>query len=134
MARSQIISREALEAVKQQLHNQGEWTRAGLIELIRPHCTFNPLALQEQALGRLAGRIVRSMRDETGVRTAFIIQGSDTIVDLDTCKSYPKVAAVDSQLIKQIDRLTRSQKKSSRRKLELTGQVDMFTAEGGFAP
>lgn len=129
MAKSKIISKEALEAVKQRLHDQGEWTRDGLIELIRPHCTFDPVTLQEQALGRLAGRIVRSMRDEMGTRTAFIIQGSNTIVDVETCTSYPKVAAVDDQLTRQIDGLIRSQKKSSRRKLELAGQMDLFAAQ-----
>lgn len=126
MAKSRIISKEALETVKQQLHDQGEWTRTGLIELIRPHCSFDPVTLQEQALGRLAGRIVRSMRDEAGTRTAFIIQGGDTIVDIETCKSYPKVAAVDDQLSRQIDGLIRSKKKSARRKMELAGQVTLF--------
>lgn len=129
MARNRIISREALEAVKQQLHDLGELSRGDLIELIRPHCTFDPVTLQEQALGRLAGRIVRSMRDEMGTRTAFIIQGRDIIVDIETCKSYPKVAAVDDQLIRQIDGLTRSQKKSSRRKLELAGQMTLFAEQ-----
>lgn len=129
MAKSRIISREALEAVKQQLHDRGEMSRVDLIELIRPHCSFDPVALQEQALGRLAGRIVRSMRDEMGTRTAFIIQGRDVIVDIETCKSYPKVAAVDDQLIRQIDGLTRSQKKSSRRKLELAGQMTLFAEQ-----
>lgn len=129
MARSRIISREALEAVKQQLHDFGELSRADLIELIRPHCTFDPVTLQEQALGRLAGRIVRSMRDEIGTRTAFIIQGHDIIVDIETCKSYPKVAAVDDQLSRQIDGLTRSQKKSSHRKLQLAGQMDLFAQQ-----
>ena len=129
MARSKIISREALAAIKQQLHEQGEWTRAGLIELIRPYCIFDPAALQEQALGRLAGRIVRSMRDEMGTRTAFIIQGSDVIVNIETCNSYPKVAAVDDQLTRQIDGLIRSQKKSARRKLELAGQMNLFAEQ-----
>lgn len=129
MARSRIISREALEAVKRQLHDLGELSRGDLIELIRPHCTFDPVALQEQALGRLAGRIVRSMRDEMGTRTAFIIQGRDIIVNIETCESYPKVAAVDDQLIRQIDGLTRSQKKSSRRKLELAGQMTLFAEQ-----
>lgn len=129
MARSKIISREALETVKQQLHDLGEMPKADLIELIRPHCSFDPVTLQEQALGRLAGRLIRSMRDEMGTRTAFIIQGSDTIVNIETCKSYPKVAAVDDQLIRQIDGLTRSQKKSSQRKLELAGQMTLFAEQ-----
>lgn len=128
---NRIISREALEAVKQQLHDCGELPRTELIELIRPHCSFDPVALQEQALGRLAGRIVRSMRDELGTRTAFIIQGTDVIVNIETCKSYPKVSAVDDQLIRQIDGLTRSQKKSSRRRMELSGQMTLFAEHGG---
>lgn len=62
-----------------------------------------------------------------GVRTAFIIQGSDTIVNIETCKSYPKVVAVDDQLAKQIDGLIRSKKKSAHRRLELEGQINLFT-------
>ena len=86
------------------------------------------MALQEQAISRVAGRIVRSIRDETGTRTVFLIQGRDTIVDLESCKSYPKIAAVDDQLVRQIDGLTRSRNKSLRRKMELAGQMDLFTA------
>lgn len=97
--------------------------------MIRPHCLFDPVTLQEQALGRLAGRIVRSMRDEMGARTAFIIQGRDVIVNIETCKSYPKVVAVDDQLARQIDGLIRSKKKSARRKSELEGQIDIFAAQ-----
>lgn len=129
MAKSRIISKEALEAVKQQLHDQGESTLDDLIELIRPHCTFDPVTLQEQALRRLAGRIVRSMRDEMGTRTAFIIQGKGIVVDIESCSSYPKVAAVDDQLARQIDGLTRSKKKSACRRLELAGQMDLFAAQ-----
>ena len=77
----------------------------------------------------MAGRIVRSMRDEMGTRTAFIIQGSDVIVNIECCYSYPKVAAVDDQLTRQIDGLIRSQKKSARRKLELAGQMNLFAEQ-----
>lgn len=126
MARSEIISRKARAAVKQQLHDKGEWTKSELIDMIRPHCSFDPVNLQEQALNRIAGSIVRSMRDETGTRTAFLIQGRDTIVDIETCKSYPKVAAVEGQLSRQLDGLSRSQHKALRRKLELSGQISLF--------
>lgn len=128
MARTLIISREAREAIKQQLHNQGEWTKSELIELIRPHCSFDPVNLQEQALNRIAGSIVRSMRDEDGTRTAFLIQGRDTIVDIETCGSYPKVAAVEEQLTRQLDGLTRSRHKALRRKLQLSGQTSLLEA------
>lgn len=127
--RSQIISKEAREAIKQQLHDQGEWTKSELLEMIRPHCSFDPVALREQALNRIAGSIVRSMRDEAGARTAFFVQGQDTIVDIETCKSYPMVSAVDDQLCKQMDGLARSRKKSLRRKVELAGQMDLFVME-----
>lgn len=126
MARNEIISREARAAIKQQLHDQGEWTKSELLDLIRPHCSFDPLALQEQALNRIAGSIIRSMRDESGVRTAFLIQSRDIIVNIETCKSYPKVAAVESQLSRQIDGLTRSQRKALHRKQELAGQLSVF--------
>ena len=64
-----------------------------------------------------------------GSRSSFLILVCDVIVNIETCNSYPKVAAVDDQLTRQIDGLIRSQKKSARRKLELAGQMNLFAEQ-----
>ncbi len=127
MARNQILSREARAYVIEQIHDHGEMTKSEIVELIRPHCSFDPATLQEQALGRLAGNIVRSIRDVSGTRTTFFVQGADMVVDIDTCKSLPKVSAVEHQLAKQLDGLTASHRKTKRRQAELSGQIALFT-------
>ena len=130
MARKRVISKEAMRSIKQEIHDRGEMAKSEVADLVRPHCSFDPIALQEREVNRIVGRIIRSIRDVNGTRTAFLIQGHDTIVNIETCNSYPKVAAIDDQLVKQLDGLTRSRKKSLRRKLELSGQMSLFAAKG----
>lgn len=129
MARNKIISKEALEYIVAQLHDNGEMTKSEVMDMTRPHCSFDPVSLQEQALSRLVGGIIRSVRDSSGVRSAFIVRNTDTVVDVDTCKSLDKVSAVEEQLAKQLDGIRASHRKAERRKQELTGQIDLFTAE-----
>lgn len=129
MPRNKIISKEAREYIVAQLHDSGEMTKSEVMDLARPHCSFDPVALQEQALSRLVGGIIRSVRDSSGVRSAFIVRNTDTVVDVDTCKSLDKVSAVEEQLAKQLDGIRASHRKAERRKQELAGQTDLFAAE-----
>ena len=129
MARNKIISKEAREYIVAQLHDNGEMTKSEVMDMTRPHCSFDPVALQEQALSRLVGGIIRSVRDSSGVRSAFIVRNTDTVVDVDTCKSLDKISVVEEQLAKQLDGIRASHRKAERRKQELTGQMDIFAAE-----
>lgn len=129
MAKNKIISKEAREHIIAQLHDNGEMTKSEIMDMTRPHCSFNPVALQEQALSRLVGGIIRSVRDSSGARSAFIVRNMDTVVDIDTCKSLLKVSAVEEQLAKQLDGIRASHRKAERRKQELAGQTDLFAAE-----
>ena len=130
MAKHQIISREAREYVIGQLHDNGEMAKSEIKELLRPHCSFDLTALREQALDRLVGSIVRGVRDEGGARTAFIVRGSDAVIDIETCKNLSKVSVVEGQLAKQLAGIAASHKKAERRKVELMGQMSLFQAEG----
>ena len=130
MARNQIISKEAREYVISQLHDNGEMTKSEIRDLLRPHCSFDPIALQEQALDRLAGSIVRSVRDASGARTAFIVRGADAIIDIETCRNLPGVSAVENQLAKQLAGLAASHRKAQRRKEELMGQTSFYDVSG----
>lgn len=126
MARNKIISKEARQYVIDQLHEHGEMTKSEVMDLVRPHCSFDPITLREQALGRLVSGIIHSVRDASGIRSAFIVRGADNVIDIDTCKSLPNISAVECQLAKQLDGIRASHRKAERRKQELEGQMDIF--------
>ena len=126
MPRQSIISKEAREYVIEQLHDRGEMTQSELMELIRPHCSFDPLVLQEQKLRQVAAGIIRRVRDERGARTAFLIRNEDTVIDVETCQSLPKVSKVEGQLFHQMAGLERSLRKTSIRRQELEGQTSLY--------
>ena len=127
MGASRIITKEARAYIISEIHDHGQMSKSDIAELIRPHCSFDPIALQEQALNRLVGSICRSIRDESGARTVFIAKGRDTIVDVETSTSLSLVSAVDDQISSNIKGLRASKKKTSRRKQELSGQINIFS-------
>jgi len=131
MGASKLITKEARERVIEQIHENGDMTKSEIAELLRPHCTFDPVRLQDQAVNRLVGSIVKSIRDESGVRTAFILRGKDAIIDVETCTSYQKVAFVDEQLDLNIKGLQASKRKTERRRKELAGQLSVFDIASG---
>ena len=129
MARNKIITKEARAQVIEQLRENGEMTKSEIMDMTRQYCSFDEEVLKEQALSRIVGGIIRSVRDSSGVRSAFIVRNTDTVVDVDTCKSLHKISAVELQLAKQLEGLTASHRKAERRKQELAGQMDIFVAE-----
>ena len=98
MRMSKIITKEARKFIISQIHDNGQMSKSEIAELIRPHCSFDPMALQEQALNRLVGSICRSIRDGVGVRTVFIAKGHDAVVNVETTTSLPLISAVDDQI------------------------------------
>ena len=131
MARYSVLSKKAREHIIDQLREKGELTKSEVVEMIRPHCSFDPIQLQEQTLNRIAAGIIRSIRDENGVRTAFIVRKTDTVIDIETCKSLPKVRAVEDWLSLQLDGLEMSRNKARNRRLELEGQMNLFNTAIG---
>lgn len=129
MGASKIITKEARAYIIGEIHDRGQMSKSEIADLIRPHCSFDPVALQEQALNRLVGSICRSIRDESGTRTVFIARGQDAIVDIETSTSLALVTTVDDQISANIKGLQASKKKTARRKQELSGQMDIFAAE-----
>lgn len=129
MGAPRLITKEARARIIDEIHDRGQMSKSEIADLIRPHCSFDPVALQEQAINRLVGSICRSIRDESGVRTTFIAKGQDAIVDVETSTSIALVTVVDNQLKANIKGLAASRKKTVRRRQELTGQADLFAAE-----
>lgn len=129
MGAPKLITKEAREYIINEIHNRGQMSKSEIAELVRPHCSFDPQALQEQALNRLVGSICRSIRDETGVRTVFIAKGKDAIVNIETSTSLDLVSAVDEQLKANIKGLSASRAKSKLRRQELSGQTTLFARD-----
>ncbi len=126
MGASKLITKEARALIINEIHDRGQMSKSEIAALIRPHCSFDPVTLQEQAINRLVGRICRSIRDESGVRTVFIAKGRDTIVNVETSTSITLVTVVDEQLKANIKGLAASEKKTSLRKQELSGQMSLL--------
>ena len=125
MGASRLITKEARAYIIEQIHEQGQMSKSDIVDLIRKHCTFDLITLQEQALNRLVGSICRSIRDETGARTVFIAKGQDAIVDVATSTSVALVSAVDAQIGAHLKGLQASKKKTERRMQELGGQISL---------
>ena len=126
MGATRLITKEARAHIIEQIHERGQMSKSEIADLIRPHCTFDPIALENQAINRLVGSICRSIRDETGTRSVFVAKGRDAIVDIDTSNSLPLVAKIDEQLAANIKGLQASKKKTALRRAVLAGQTSMF--------
>jgi len=100
--------------------------KAEVVELIRPLCLFDPQTLQEQALGKAATEIIRSIRAADGTREAFIIRETGDVVDIETCRDLGKVSEVERRLAQQLEGITTSHKKVKKRKEQLEGQFCLF--------
>lgn len=128
MARHKILTKEARAYIVGQIREMGEMSKSEIAESIRPHCSFDPITLQEQAINRLVSTICRSIRDEYGTRSVFIAKGKDTVVDVDTSTSLSLVSVVDEQIKANIKGLQASMKKTEGKRAELSGQASMFAA------
>ena len=126
MGVSKTISKEAREYVISEIHDNGRISKSEIKELMEPFLSFDIEALKEKERNRVIASIVRTIRDDDGVRSAFIVKGQDEIIDVDTCASLPKVTAVDKMLELNIKGLQSSHHKTTRRKQELSGQMSLL--------
>ena len=133
MGASKLITKEARAYIIEEIHQRGQMSKSEIAELVRPHCSFDPVALQNQAVNRLVGNICRSIRDDHGTRTVFIAKGQDAVVDVETSTSLALVTVIDDQLQAHIKGLQASKEKTARRKQELAGQLDLLGEDLGYA-
>lgn len=126
MGASNLITKEARARIIAQIHDQGQMSKSEVVDLIRPHCSFDPMRLQDQAVNRLVGSICRSIRDDNGTRSVFVAKGINAIVDIDTSTSLPLITKVDEQLASNIKGLQASKKKTALRRAVLSGQTSIF--------
>ena len=124
MKLSKIITKEAREFALKQIYDRTQITKSEIVELLRPHCAFDPVRLQEQALNQLVSDIVKSIRDEDGVRTTFILKDDDIVIDIETCSSLEKIARLDGQLDLTLKGLQASKRKMEHLKRKKNSQVN----------
>lgn len=98
MKKQRIITKEAREQVKAKIRDSGSASKSEIVKMLRPYCRFDPIRLQEQALNRVAGNLVRSMKDEEGTRTMFLIPGKDRAVNVETRRSLSEIMEVERKL------------------------------------
>lgn len=125
MAKNKYLERRAKKVILDRMRERGEMTTAEIMDLIRPHYFFDAQEAREQGIRRQANRLVKSLRDENGIRTCFALKEEDMYVNIERCTSRVRVSKVESQLQKQIEGLTASRNKASRRRQELDGQMSL---------
>ncbi|MFA6941440.1 MAG: hypothetical protein WCQ54_10780 [Clostridiaceae bacterium] len=124
--RNQSLEKRAKEVILQQMEELGEITKENVMELIRPHFSPDLQILREQALGRAANNLMRSYKDDKGIRTCFNCKdnsGNSKYVNVDKTKDLGALNYIEKQLNKKYLGLNQSKKKVSRRKQQLSGQL-----------
>lgn len=123
MGRSKRLSERARVVIIERMQDAGEMTKAEIADLIRPHYMFDVQAAKEREIGQMTNRLVRSLRDSSGIRSCFKLNGSDLYVNVEKCNDKLRVGVIEDQLQSKIDGLTRSRNKTHRRYQELDGQI-----------
>ena len=131
MSRGKYLDKRAKEIILDRMRMQGEMTTAEIMDMIRPHYYFDAQEAREQGIRRQANRLVKSLRDEQGVRTCFAVKEQDIYVNIERCTNRAKVSLVEAALQKQIDGLIASRNKANRRRQELDGQLSLEASEMG---
>ena len=127
MAKSKHLEKRAKEVILERMRDSGEMSVEEIMDLVRPHYFFDAQEAREQGIRRQANRLVRSLRDEAGVRTCFAVKKDNLYVNLERCTDLNHVTAVEGSLRKQMDGLALTHKKAERRQQELAGQIKFST-------
>ncbi len=127
MARGKYLEKRAREVILDRMRSNGEMSTDEIMGLIRPHYLFDAQEAREQGIRRQANRLVRSLRDESGIRTCFALKEEDIYVNIERCSSAGRVGKVEAQLQKQLNGLLASYRKAAYRRQELEGQMALET-------
>lgn len=124
---SQSLEKKAKETILQQMDDLGEITTEAVMDLIRPHYFFDIRKLREQALRRTANNLMRTYKDDKGIRICFNYKddGISKYVNVDSTKDLKALDIIEKQLSKKYNGLNQSKKKISNRRKELSGQLSI---------
>ncbi len=128
MSKSYSLDKKAKKVILLQMEELGEITTEDVMELLRPHFTCDLQKLREQALRKNANNLMRSYKDEKGIRTCFnrkTKDGESSYVNVDKTTNLEALKDIELQLNKKYKGLNKSKKKIVRRYKELSGQISI---------
>lgn len=98
MPKGKYLDKRAKEVILNRMRDQGEMTVAEIMDLIRPHYFFDALEAREQGIRRQANRLIKSLRDESGIRTCFAVKSEDVYVNIERCDNAVRISQVEEHL------------------------------------
>ena len=118
MGRKVSLTKEAREAIKDQMRDHGELKRDEAYKIVEPHVMFYPGDAKRREIYRAIQCIMKSIRTEDGQRSCFNYKtDTDSVyVDIATTKSVQSLDAVDEQLRRQHEGLDVSRKRINCRR------------------
>lgn len=127
MGRIRRLEPKAREMIKHKLFDAGEIRTEEVVDLIRPHYQFDPVAAKERELKRMAHQMMSSVRDEKGDRSTFAcnVAGVSKYVNVDKSNDLDNLRGVDEQLRVKLEGLKKSSRKASNRRMEVEGQMSL---------
>ena len=131
---SKALDKRAVDVILALMEDLGEITTEAVMDLIRPHYMFDVHAAKEREIRRKTHRIMAKFKDDKGVRTCFNYTdalGQSKYVNIDKTFDINALYGVDQQLSQKVSGLRKSGMKSSRRILELSGQMGLFGEADG---
>jgi len=126
---SKTLDKRAVVVILKRMEDLGEITTEAVMDEIRPHYTFDVRAAKEREIRRKAHQLMAKLKDDKGVRTCFSYTddlGQSKYVNIDKTLDINALNGVDRQLNQKASGLIKSGIKTSRRILELSGQMGLF--------
>ena len=126
---SKDLDKKAREVILGIMVDRGVITVEEVMDLVRVHFMFDPVASKEREIRRRANRLMAQLKDKTGVRTCLNYtdtKGQSKYINVDTTEDIEALVAVTEQIYRNYNGLKKTAKKLNSRLLELGGQTKMF--------
>ncbi|WP_371374524.1 hypothetical protein [Sporomusa aerivorans] len=122
------LIKEARNYIISKFEENPRMSKEELKDLIRPHYIADYPKLVDQDINRIVNYIIARIRDENGVRQAFVIDdsGEKAVVHIDKSNDLRDIKTVYSSLVKDRDGRERSIAKVRKRGQEVAGQMALI--------
>ncbi|MHB8124696.1 MAG: hypothetical protein ACYDEJ_03470 [Desulfitobacteriaceae bacterium] len=129
---SKGLDKKAREVILGIMTDRGVMTREEVMDLVRVHFMFDPIASKEREIRRKANRLMAQLKDKQGIRTCLNCtdnKGQSKYINVETTEDVESLVAVAEQIYRNYNGLRKTAKKVNARLLELGGQISMFGDE-----
>jgi len=109
--RTTTLEKKAREVIMEQMREHGNMDTEAVMELIRPHYSFNPAVAKEREIRRRAHSLMAAIKDEDGQRVAYnytTAYGDSVYVNVKKTKSVDALAGVERQINKKYQGLSKA--------------------------